>query len=385
MTAPAAIYGHCSIRFRRLRDVFIANFQERGEVGAALCVYQGGEKAVDLWGGVARPADDAAWQANTLVCMFSVGKSLAVLCTLMLADRGVIGLDAPVARYWPEFARCGKSAITVRMLLGGLSGVLYADAAPDGAGLDWDVMIKAFERQVPAWVPGKGHAYHSMSLGYLLAELVYRADGRTFNRFLADEVTGPLGAEFAFGLNDEQISRCADIISNPANVSLSEMSNPNTPLGRAWRITPQLEGGVNNAEFRRGFLPSSNGHGTARAVAKIYAALSGQHIGKRLLSPQMIHLARQQMWNGIDAMTGNHYRYGLGFFLQGCPLVPLGPNNSTFGHPGLSGALAFADPLERLSFCYSPNFMAGGAGVGDRCEALVDALYRDIAAASSSV
>lgn len=381
MTGPARIGGDCTPAFANIRAAFEANFRLHGEVGAAVCVFSRGEKVVDLWGGIARQATAAPWQVDTQVCMMSVGKSLTALCALLLVDRGVIDLDAPVARYWPGFAGNGKGEITVRMLLSGLSGVLYADAAPDGAGLDWDAMIAAFEQQEPAWPLASNHAYHSMSFGFLVGELVHRADGRTINRFFAEEIAGPVHADFAFGLDDAQVARCADIIPNPLSDTLALMADITSPLGRAWRVLPDLQTCANADDFRRAVFPSANGHGNARSVATIYAALTdnGAASGVPLLSRTTLDRARTEVWDGICAMTGRHYRYGLGVFLQGLPLVPLGPNPGAFGHPGVGGALSFADPEAGLAFAYSPNAMCEGAGVGARCAALVDALYRDVA------
>lgn len=380
MTNPLRIGGDSAPGFARLRATFETNFRERGEVGASVCVFRGGEKLVDLWGGIARPATGEQWRADTLVCMMSVGKSMTALCALILIDRGVIELEAPVVRYWPEFAGGGKGAVSVRMLLGGLSGVLYADAASDNAGLDWDAMVAAFEVQRPAWPLASDHAYHSMSFGQLVGELVRRADGRPIERFFAEEVAAPLGAEYAFGLDDAQVARCADIIPNPASDTLGMMSDPTSPLGRAWRVLPDLQTRANAEDFRKQVFPSANGHGNARSVATIYSALAVAGAPGRLslVSRATVDRARTEVWDGICAMTGRHYRYGLGVFLQGCALVPLGPNPGSFGHPGVGGALGFADPKAGIAFAYSPNAMCEGAGVGARCEALVDALYRDL-------
>ena len=373
----APVSGECDPRYERIRATFAENFAERGEVGAAVCLYENGRKVVDLWGGWANRDERRPWDRDTIVCMMSVGKSMAALSVLMLVDRGLIDLDAPVARYWPEFAQAGKAAITVRTLMQGKAGLLFADHAPDGAAYDWAAMIRAFEIQEPEWEPGTKGGYHSMSCGYLLGELVRRADGRPIAAFFQEEVAGPMGVEYGFGLSADQIERCATIISNPESVTFTQVRDPSTKLGRAWRVRPDMTGHYNSPEYRRAIFPSSNGHGNPRAIARIYALLAagGELDGVRLLSPELIEQARTESWSGICQMTDRDFRYACGFFLNHPPLLPFGTNPKAFGHPGAGGAIGFADPEGGLAFSYSPNFMCGGAGVGDRCGALVEALY----------
>lgn len=374
------IEGYSAPEFARVRAEFERNFTDRGEIGSALCVYRDGKVAVDLWGGVARPATGAPWRRDTISCMMSVGKSFTALCTLMLVDRGVIDLEAPVAQYWPEFAQAGKQGMTVRTLLNGQSGVLYADAAPDNAGLDWEVMVDALAAQTPAWPPGGGQAYHSMSYGFLVGELVRRADGRSIDRFFAEEVAGPLAVDYHFGLDEQAQARTADLVAVGDNNSLMLMADPTTKLGRAWRVLPRLQKQANSTAFRAGLFPSANGHGTARGAARIYAALAqgGAIDGVRLLSPQLVEAARTEAWAGTCALTDRTYRYGLGFYLN-CRPAPMGSNPRAFGHAGLGGMLAFADPEAAVAFAFSTNRLSGGAGVGDRCEALIEACYQDLA------
>jgi len=369
------IEGDCDPAFEAVRRAFEENFRLRGEVGAAVCVYTKGRKVVDLWGGLADPQKGKRWERDTIVCMMSVGKSMAALSVLMLVDRGKIDLDAPVADYWPEFAQAGKQAITVRTLLAAKAGLLYADHAPDGAAYDWGTMIRALEMQAPEWEPGTRGGYHSMSCGFLLGELVRRVDGRYFNIFFKEEITDPLGADYHFALHDDEIARAATIIPNPGSVTLVQSRDLKTKLGRAWRVRPNGPDSYNSEAYRRALFPSSNGHGNARAIARIYAALAGGGTldGVRLLSSSLIETARTETWKEICQMTDRPFRYALGFFLNHSPMSPFGRNPRAFGHPGAGGAVGIADPEAGVAFSYSPNFMCAGAGVGDRCEALVAA------------
>lgn len=369
-----AISGFCDPAFARLGEVFAENFRTRGEVDAAICLYQDGRKMVDLWGGLADPETGRPWAEDTIVCMMSVGKSMTALCVFMLVERGLVDLDAPVMKYWPEFGQAGKEKITVRTLMSGMAGLLYADHAPDEAGYDWDVMIRAFELQEPEWEPGTKGAYHSMSCGYLLGEIVHRVDGRMIDKFFREEVAAPLGLDYGFGVADADLHRVAPVIPNPDSVTFVQSQNVATKLGRAWRIRPKAPVPYNDPRYRRAVFPSSNGHGNARAIARAYALLAngGRLDGVRLVSPELIEIMRTESWRGICQMTDRDFRYGVGFFLN-YPLSPFGANPRAFGHPGAGGAIGIADPEARISFSYSPNLMCAGAGVGERCEALVAA------------
>lgn len=376
------LHGDCDPRFAALAEVFAENFASRDERGAAVCVYQDGVKLVDLWGGWADEAQTRPWREDTVVCMMSVGKGMAALCVWMLVERGLIDIDAPVAAYWPEFAGGGKGDISVRTLITGKAGLLYADAALDGAGYDWAAMTRAYELQVPEWVPGTKHGYHSASAGYLLGELVRRVDGRPIDRFLREEVAIPLGADYGYGTGWLDQDRVADIIPNPDSHTFIQTRDHSTKLGRAWRMRPASPDHYNDKRLRAALMPSTNGHGNARAVAHIYAALAcgGTLDGVTLLSPATIDRLREESWFGPCEMTDRIFRYAQGFFLNEPLMSPMGTNPRAFGHPGAGGALGFADPEARLAFSYSPTVMCAGGGIGERCARLVEATYAGMAA-----
>lgn len=376
----AGIDGTCEERFTRVRNAFEDNFQKRGEVGAAVCIYRNGVKVVDLWGGHSAEDKSAPWQRDTIVCMMSVAKSIAALAVHMLIDRGEILLERPMAHYWPEFSQSGKSAITVDEVLSGRAGLLYADAAPEGSMLKWDVMIDALSAQ-PAQLPAEGlGAYHSMSIGYLLGELLRRVDGRHLNDFVREEIGGPLGADYQYGVTDTDLQRVTPLIPNPGSLTLNALQDNTSRLGRAWRIIPEASMPFfNRKEFLQGRCPSGNGVGNARGVARIYATLAqgGELDGVRLVSSSAIERMREVQWDGPCGMTDRPYRYARGFFLNN-PQMSMGPNPKTFGHLGAGGAIGFADPEAGLAFSYSPNFMCAGDGLGDRVPKLIDAMYRSL-------
>lgn len=371
------VNGHCDVEFARVAAAFEKNFRMRGELGAAVCVYKNGAPVVDLWGGWANEARTRPWLHDTVVCMMSVGKGMAALCVWMLADRELIDLDAPVADYWPGFAGGGKGSITVRTLIAGKAGLLYADHAPAGAGYDWDVMIAALERQEPEWEPGTDHGYHSATAGYLLGELVRRVDGRPVDVFLREEVTRPLDVSYGYGAAWIDPEKVADVVPNPGSHTFVQSRDPSTKMGRAWRMRPDSPDHYNDVGMRTGLMPSTNGHGNARAVARIYAALAcgGTLDGVRLVSPETIDRMREEAWFGTCAMTDRVFRYGHGFFLNEAIMSPMGTNPRAFGHPGAGGSLGFADPENHIAFSYSPSLMCEGGGLGERCAALVASVY----------
>lgn len=376
------ISGRCDARFEAVRQEFRRNFLSRGEIGAAVCVYHATRPVVDLWGGYRDPKIGDPWREDTIISLMSIGKSMAALCVLMLVDRKLVSLEDPVARYWPGFGQNGKSTITIRQMLAGHAGLIFTDAATPGALFRWEEMIDAIERQAPEWVPGTRGAYHSTTYGFMAGELVHRVDGRRFERFFEEDVAGPLHADYRFGVPQDEFHRIADVIPNPDSSTVSQIADAASKLGRAWRIRPEGPAFFyNNRDFRTSVIPSGNGHGNARAVARIYAALAnfGTLDGVRLLHPDLVRKAREVQWDGDCGLTGRDYRYGLGFFLNKPPLTPLGPNPLAFGHPGLGGAIALADPENLISFAYSPSALCAGEGVGERCESLIRATFASIA------
>ncbi len=369
------IHGQCSPEFGVVKDVFVENFRSRGEVGGAVCIYKAGEKVVDLWGGYKDGSKTEPWEEDTIVCMMSVGKSMATLCALILVERGQLDLAAPVSKYWPEFGQAGKENMTVEQMLGGFAGLLYLDNAPPGCVLEWDTMVAAIEKQESIWPVGTQGAYHSMTWGYLVGELVQRIDGRDFGSFFRQEVKDPLQADYQMGLTDDELARVVDVIPNPGSATLNAIKDPDSNIGRAWRVMPPTPNFFNSEDFRRAVFASGNGHGNARGMARIYSLLAegGELDGVQLLSRELIDKARAVQWEDNCGLTNRPFKYGLGFFINKPPLTPMGANPRAFGHPGAGGTIGIADPEARLSFSYSQNYMCSGEGVGDRCAALVQA------------
>ena len=379
------IDGHCEPHFTAVREQFFANFTKRGDVGAAVCVYLDGVRVVDCWGGHADAARTRPFGPDTIVSVASTTKGMVALCAHMLAERGKLDLDAPVARYWPEFAAAGKQDIPVRWLLSHRAGLpAIRRALPAGALFDWTAMTAALAETAPWWTPGERHGYHAITYGHLVGEVIRRVDGRSVGAFLRDEVTGPLRADFFIGVPEETDGRAAEVLPPPPpgepTIWDTLLADPESVSGRTFLNPPRPLGLVNTRAWRAAEIPGSNGHTSARGVARAYAALArgGELDGVRLLARATIEGAIAERSRGRDAVLTLPTRFATGFMLA-MPggIFNCGPGRRTFGHPGHGGSIGFADPDARVGFGYVTNqYVTGTATHPDRrVPSLVDAVY----------
>jgi CubicO group peptidase (beta-lactamase class C family) len=367
-----------------VRDTFAAGFERGDELGASVCVTVEGETVVDLWAGWADAAKTRPWTHDTLVNVYSTTKGITAICALRLVDAGLLDLDAPVAQYWPEFAAAGKEALPVRHLLSHRAG-LPAVRRPLATGTlyDWDAMAAALAEQEPWWTPGETHGYHALTYGFLVGELVRRVTGRSPGTYFREDVAEPLGLDFHIGLPDEHEGRVAELVQGPVHPgdgpNLLELifSDRESVVSKAFINPPIAPTEANSREWRAAEIPAANGHGTAAALARVYAALSlgGEIDGVRVLSPQVIEQARTQHALGKDEVLPLVTRFGLGFAMP-TEEEPTGPNPSVFGHAGMGGSYGQADPESRMSFGYTMNLMHMGLWLVDpRPRALLAAVY----------
>jgi CubicO group peptidase (beta-lactamase class C family) len=347
-----------------------------------------GELVVDLWGGHRDRARSEPFLRDTLVNVYSTTKGLTALALHRLVDEGKVDLDAPVARYWPEFAQAGKATLPVRYLLTHQAGLAaLARTLPPGALFDWELMTRELAAQAPWWEPGKAHGYHALTFGWLIGEVVRRVRGQRIGDVVRDEIARPLGAEFEIGFGPELDARVSPLHQGPihppqAGVEFDLLravqENPEGLLAKAFANPPVLEPGlVNTRAWRAAEIPGANGHSNAHSLARIYAPLAngGSAFGVRLLSREAIDRARAEHVNGKDEVLPLATRIGLGFFLPS-ESEPLGPNPRAFGHGGAGGSYSHADPEHRLSFGYAMNLMHTGAWLVDpRPRRLLAAAY----------
>src|SRR6201991_624214 len=382
------IGGGTTAGFEIGREAFAENLKGDDEVGAAVAVYLHGRKVVDLWGGLADPEQDRMWERDTLQVVYSTTKAVTATCALLLAQRGELDLDAPVAEYWPEFAANGKEHIPVRWLLTHQAGLPTIDSPITPAeAIAWDPMVTALAAQRPFWEPGTEHGYHGLTYGWLVGEVVRRVSGRSIGTYLAEEIAAPLGLDLWIGLPKSEQHRVSRIITAvPDFEALSRVdlnavpqavrdvmaayADPTSLTVRSLRaVTPALD--HNNPDEQRAEMPSTNGICTARALARFYAALIGEVDGHRILEPDVLAAATTQQASGIDRILRVPVRIGTGLGLPTPDTFWYSPN--AFGFPGLGGSLGFADPATGLAFGYVMNRI--NEGTPDlRAAILVDAV-----------
>lgn len=402
---PIPIDGLCDPAFAAVEAAFRENFRARDEIGAAVCIVQDGRIVVDLWGGHREAERRTPWRRDTLVNAYSVGKGITAMLALSLVERGELDLDRPIAKDWPEFAAHDKGHTTLRMLLahqGGLPGV-RRPLAPTTI-FDWPAMTSALAEQAPYWSPGTAHGYHVNTHGFLVGEPIVRRLGRRFGDCLHERVTGPLAADFHSALPLRDHARVATLVqpeppsaaSPPASGAARPAARPAdstapTPMHASLltgdpeidRILPAVyfnppglsgHGTVNTPAWRSASIPSTNSHGTARAVATLYDVFLRRDPAQGgLVGPGLRAEALLTQSEGPDRVLGKPSRFGLGFQLPQANRR-IGGSASCFGHYGYGGSLGFADPETGIAFGYLMN-RPGDRWYNPRTIALVEAVY----------
>ncbi len=371
------IRGSVEAGYEPVREAFERNFVENGDIGAGFCLYVDGAKVVDLTGGV-RDTDGTAYDDTTLQLVFSSTKGVTATCAHLLAQRGELDLDAPVADYWPEFSTAGKADIPVRWLLSHQAGLVDVDRAMTvEEALDWTTICDALADSPPLWEPGTGYGYHAVTYGWLVGEVVRRVAGVDFGEFVRREISEPLGLDLWVGLPDDEQHRVSPLINSgmpglptpePAGDADSRTDAPSLVgmldmllgegnlLGRALTAP----GGAftddqvwNEARVRSAQIPAANGVTNAASLARMYAALVSEVDGVRLLDADTLERAITPQVSGPSTVPLLDIPFALGFMTHS-PLSPLLDGRS-FGHYGAGGSLGFADPDRRVAGAYVMN------------------------------
>ena len=358
--ADGAVQGLVHDKYAGVRTAFEANLDSGADIGASFCATVEGETVVDLWGGFADEARTRPWARDTIVNVYSTTKTMTALTALLLADRGELDFDAPVARYWPQFAAGGKEAVKVSHLMShsaGLSG--WKEPLVKEDLYDWDKVTALLAAQAPFWEPGTAPGYHALTQGYLVGEVVRRITGKSLGTVFREEIAQPLGADFHIGLPASEDARVAELIAPPpAEAGLG--AGPRSELQANMSDNPPLEVSETRTRAWRGAeIPAAGGTGNARSVAEVQSVLANGGIakGKRILSEAGCRKALELQVEGPDLILGIPARFGMGFGLAG-RAVPL-PNPNTIYWGGYGGSLVIIDMDARTTFAYAMNKMAG--------------------------
>ncbi len=382
LAAMTEIHGSCDERFAAVKKVFQENLENGTDVGASVALYLDGEPVINLWGGSFDADRTRPWERQTLTNVFSSSKTVSVLCALVLADRGALDLTAPVARYWPEFAQAGKEDVLVEHLLSHSAGLPAWDEKVSFEDVyDWEKSTSLLARQTPRWTPGSVSGYHGYTQGHLIGEVVRRVTGVSIGRFLADEIAGPLGADFHFGIERAEHHRISPVIPPPQMAGGIDMDHP---MAQALNNPPIFETGHKVAwtpEWREAELPAFGGQGNAESIAAIQSVLAngGEARGVRLLSEATCDSVFHTRTDGLDLILQFPVRWGLGFALP-TEAFPLSPNQRAGFWGGAGGSGCIVDLDARMAFSYVPNRMVDeGAATDDRCMTLLAAAYGSLA------
>jgi len=372
------ISGTCADGFGAVKDAFASNFAVNGDVGASCAVVRDGELIVDLWGGTLDEEATTPWEEDTIINVYSTTKAMSCLSLLVLVSRGLVDVDAPVAVYWPEFAAGGKENVLVRHLLSHTAGVPAWETRIETEDLyDWDKVCGLLAEQEPWWEPGTKSGYHAITQGNLVGEVVRRVDGRSVGTFFAEEIAGPLGADFHIGTGPEHDDRVAPVIPVPPvdfTPPGAEVDKESIPYRAA---NPRLHAeDSHTVEWRRAEIPAAGGHGNARGVALAQSVVSagGAARGVDLLSPETVDRIFDVQAAGRDLVLGIGVTFGLGYGLSS-PRAPIAPNERVCYWGGWGGSLVVNDVDAGFTMAYVMNRMGEGTVGDDRAHTILRGVY----------
>jgi CubicO group peptidase (beta-lactamase class C family) len=375
VSSAPEIRGTWDSKFDLVIETFTRNFTDHGDhgdVGASFAAFIEGESVIDVWAGHKDLARTVPWEQDTIVNVYSSTKTMTFLVILMLYYRGELDLDAPVARYWPEFAANGKEGITVTHAMTYTDGLPGFDhpVAPEVL-LDWDAVTTLLAAQKPWWEHRTQSGYHPLTQGYILGEVVQRVTGKSIGTFFRDEVADPLEADFHIGTPPEAQARTSDLFSDKDLYSDKDVTVSATPPDDD---VPQLpheifqkrvfdshrwpKDFVNTVGWREAEIPAANGHGNARSIAKIQSvvACGGEAHGVQLLDDKTVKEAFSEKVAGVDLLYGVNMRFGLGYGLPS-GAVRLSPSESVGMWGGAGGSMVVVDRSQKLAFSRVMNQM----------------------------
>ncbi|HTY28368.1 MAG TPA: serine hydrolase domain-containing protein [Mycobacterium sp.] len=375
------VFGHSDSRFDNLCEALAEAVSSGEELGASIAVDIDGESVVDIWGGYADQYRTIPWERDTIVNVWSCTKMVTSLAALMLVDRGLLDVNAPIANYWPEFAATGKQDIEVRHVLSHTSGVSGWDQPVTlGDVYDWDTATERLAAQAPWWQPGTASGYHALNMGHLVGEVVRRITGSTLKQFVRDEIAGPLGADFQIGADESDAGRIAQIIPPPPLELPLHLLTEDSPMLKTFTgPTPDAEV-ANTPAWRAADIGAANGHGNARSLARILSSISlgGSVDGVRLLGPDTINTIFDEQSHGVDVVLAEPLRFGVGYGLPNAavPFLPRGEKICFWG--GWGGSMVIMNADRRTTVSYVMNKMGPGTLGSERTERYARLIYESL-------
>ncbi|MDD5190566.1 MAG: serine hydrolase [Dehalococcoidales bacterium] len=384
MAAQLTVNGYCEPRFAGVKDAFLKNLESGYEVGASFAATINGKFVVDIWGGYTNETKTLPWEKDTIVNTYSTTKTMTTVCALMLVDQGLLDLNAPITKYWPEFGQNGKENMPVHYLFSHQSGLAgWEEPVKVEDFYNWEKMTALLAAQKPWWEPGTRSGYHAVSYGYLLGEIVRRITGKSLGTFFREEIAEPLHADFHIGLPAEHDARVSILIPAPPPPAPTTPPNPNRTYTERASIPYKVFSNpvvttkyLPTRTWRAAEIPASNGHGNARSVARSNSMLAcgGELDGIKFLSEATLQKMTQEQCYGPDLVLFMPIRWGLGFALTSKE-IKMGPNPNSYWWGGYGGSRVVIDPDTRMCCAYVMNQIREGLTGDVRSMRLINALY----------
>lgn len=373
----AETHGYCDPAFDSVRELLSQRVANGSEVGASICVSINGKNILDIWSGYADPERTKPWERDTLTAVWSCSKFVTNLAAMILVDRGLLDPDEKVAKHWPEFAANGKENVKVSHIMSHASGlpgwegaITWEEVYDTKKSTDW------LATQAPWWTPGEHSGYHLLNQGHMMGEIIRLISGKSLKQFIADEIAGPLGAEFTLGLPEKYWPRTAEPIPPPP-LPLDGL-DPSSVAARAYAGPPISANVTMTSGFRGAEIGAVNGFSNARALARIgsLVALNGTVDGKRYLFPSTIDRMVDEQVSGLDLVLGHYIRFGLGVGLPAPQTVPWIPEGRICFWGGWGGSIIIMDLERRMTIGYTMNKMGPGTLGNENTESYVKEIYK---------
>ena len=370
------IHGECDPQFSRVKETFEKLYQEDREIGSCFAVYKDGKPLVDLWGGFQDKDKTKPWQKDNLVTVYSTTKGVAAFCIALAMEKGLLKYEEKVSTYWPEFATNGKADITVGMLMSHQAGICSPETRNLEDYYNQNLMAEKLAGMTPIWEPGTASGYHSMTFGWLTSELILRVTGKSLGTYFREEVGDQHEIDFFIGLPESEDHRVAELV--PFDIVRNENSEQQKiELTEAQKSQRNSAGTLdihNTKAWRQAEIPSANGQGNARGLAKFYSLIVPEDNSIKLLKDDTVNQMTTMQIEGRDLVLAVQVRWGVGFILNKHKVI-YGPVESAFGHSGYGGSCAFGDPENKIGVSYVMNRMLDNFNADGRSIELINATY----------